>query len=311
MLFRTLVPLAIAVVLAPCSASGQNYLLQSSVVGSGAFNGSSDNYEGRGTVGQPFIGGGTSDNYAGSWGFWYTLSGTVLPSGLFANLTVLLEGPYDGGGLMTADIEPDSIPLMQPFSGSPWNYPGTEEVADGFFTANPAIVDWIYVEVRDTMPQPGSPPMSVAARRAGFLKTDGSIVDTSGADPLGFPSLSPGTYYLVVDHRNHIRVMSASGISDASDTLSYDFTDNLAKAYSEGPDAMKSLSGFFGLFSGDASRDHLVTVSDFAQWLTQTKAAALGYQTGDFNLDNNVLVNDFALWLVNTKAAVAGQVPDP
>ena len=51
------------------------------------------------------------------------------------------------------------------------------------------------------------------ATRAGFLKSDGTIVDTNGTSPLQFAGLGEGNYYVVVRHRNHLAIMSASAIS--------------------------------------------------------------------------------------------------
>jgi hypothetical protein len=299
-----------AFLLVPSLVMGQNYVLQSHVIGSGAVNGSSTNFKAQGTVGQSAIGTGTSTNFKGSWGFWYTLSGGGGASGVFADLNVFLEGPYSGGS-MTAGLAA-SVPTSQPFSGSPWSYPGTESVASGFFASNPTIVDWVFVQARDTTPGPLAPPMNIAASRAGFVKTDGSIVDTNGVDPLHFPSLGSGTYYVVVDHRNHASAMSAAGVATSSSALDYDFTDAMAKAYTLGPAPMRALTGAkFGLFAGDGTTDGQVNASDFNTWLIQTKAVATGYIAGDYNLDAGATALDFNLWLFNTKAVAKSQVPAP
>ena len=303
--------LACVLVLAPAMIMGQGYTLQSFVIGSGAVNGSSTNFKAQGTVGQSAIGTGTSTNFKGSWGFWYTLAGGGTSTGFVADLEVLLEGAYASAGVMNATLG-SSLALSHPFGGPPWNYSGTESVGAGFAAAHPDVVDWIFVQVRDTTPVPTSAPMSVAAERAGFVKTDGSVVDTNGVDPLSFPTLSAGTYYVVVDHRNHIRAMTQNPPASLNDTLTYDFTDSVAKAYTTGPPAMKALAGgFAGLYAGDVNHDQQITVGDFNTWLTQTKASATGYQDADFNIDAQVLASDFNLWLVNTKVSATGQVPNP
>lgn len=300
----------LAFLMSPALVVGQSYQLQSYVIGSGAMNGSSANFQALGTVGQPAIGNGSSANFAGSWGFWHTLSGALGGSGVLANLTVLLEGPYDASGVMLAGLT-SSLPLSHPFGGSPWNYGGSESVSSGFFAANPTIVDWVFVQVRDTVPSPPS-TMTVLAERAGFLKTDGSIVDTNGVDPLSFPTLAAGTYYVMIDHRNHIRVMSSDGLASAGGTISHDFTDNMSKAYAQGGNPMRNLGdGHFAMFTGDADPDHIINTSDFTTWLVETKAVATGYNPGDFDMDAQSLTSDFTMWLVNQKAVVSSQVPPP
>lgn len=311
MKLTSLTLLACVLTLAPAMVVGQTYVLKSHVIASGAVNGSSTNFKAQGTVGQSAIGTGTSTNFKGSWGFWYTLSGGAGTTGFFAQLGVLLEGAHNGAGGMSANLG-SSLPLSHPFSLEPWNYTGTESVASGFAAAHPDVVDWIFVQVRDTTPDPTAPSMSVAAERAGFVKTDGSVVDTNGVDPLRFPTLAAGTYYVVVDHRNHVRAMTQNPPASVNDTLKYDFTDSVAKAYTTGPPRQKALTGgFAGLFAADLNHDQQVTASDFNIWLTKTKASAVGYQDADFNLDGQVLASDFNLWLTNTKAAAAGQVPNP
>jgi hypothetical protein len=310
-MMRRIPPLIVflALLATPALVMGQ-YQLTSYVIGSGAMNGSSDNFQARGTVGQPAIGYGTSDSFEGSWGFWHTLSG-VGGIAVLADLKVFLEGPYAGSDVMNSSVEPDSMPLSQPFNQSPWDYAGSESVASGFFAANPSVIDWVYVQVRDNT-DPTSPPMTVLAERAGFVLQDGSIVDTDGSSPLSIDGLADGTYYIVVDHRNHVEAMSASGIASASSTLTYDFTDALNKAYTEGPDPMADLGdGNFGLFTGDADANGQITANDFNLWLNQTKSIAVGYNSGDFDLNNQVLASDFNAWLANTKAAAASQVPNP
>ncbi len=50
------------------------------------------------------------------------------------------------------------------------------------------------------------------SQRAGLLKSDGTIVDLDGESPLRF-NVPPGDYYIKVEHRNHLSVMSATAIT--------------------------------------------------------------------------------------------------
>ena len=197
--------LACVLTVAPAMVMGQAFVLQSHVIGSGAVNGSSTNFEVQGTVGQAAIGAGTSTNFKGNWGFWYTLSGggAGTNSGFFAQLGVLLEGAYAGAGSMNANLG-SSLALSQPFTGAPWNYPGTESVASGFAAANPDVVDWVFVQVRETTPGPTAPPMSVAAERAGFVKTDGSVVDTNSVYSIKLREGSHSYTLTVTDNKGAI-----------------------------------------------------------------------------------------------------------
>ncbi len=61
------------------------------------------------------------------------------------DLSVFLEGPFNGTD-MNADLAglPD-FPLAQPFNTAPWNYAGTESVLS---VPNADVVDWVLVEMR-------------------------------------------------------------------------------------------------------------------------------------------------------------------
>ena len=92
---------------------------------------------------------------------------------------VFLQGPFipasDPPAMTTALNSGGFIQTSQPYSASPWNYAGTEEVSPSFFTNNPSIADWILVELRTSIaPSPSDP------RRAAFLKSDGNMVGLDG-----------------------------------------------------------------------------------------------------------------------------------
>ncbi|MGA7304245.1 MAG: hypothetical protein WBW88_05200 [Rhodothermales bacterium] len=224
-----------------------------------------------------------------------------------ADLKVMLQGPYQPeSDDMSTGINAD-LPLTQPYDstqydGTVLDYDGTESVA-----SMPAdVVDWCLVQLRTG--DPSSPPMTIVATRAALLVSDGSIVDTDGG-PVTFAGVSPGDYYLVVMHRNHLGVMSASPVALSDASAPYDFTTSASQAF--GLSAMKELEpGVWGLFAADANADGLVTALDFGAWLAGTTAGLTGYQPADFDLDGAVTATDFVLWLANTTAGAASRVPE-
>jgi lysophospholipase L1-like esterase len=115
------------------------------------------------------------------------------------NAKIFLEAAYEDIGTMNTLLNASSqIPGSQPFNKSPWNYAGTEQTDN----IPPNVVDWVLVSLRT-----GTAESAETACRAGFLKTDGSIVDLDGSSPLAFV-VDVGDYYVVVEHRNHLPVMS-------------------------------------------------------------------------------------------------------
>ena len=127
----------------------------------------------------------------------------------------------------------------------------------------------------------------VYGRRAAFLKSDGTIVDTTGSSPVLFNGLSEGNYYIVIRHRNHLAVMSKNSVSLSGSSSLYDFTTAQEQAYGTNP--MKALSGGgFGMIAGDANGDGFISASDKnISWFPQN--GLIGYLSGDFNLDTFVI----------------------
>jgi len=127
-------------------------------------------------------------------------TGSILPIQLEIDINVYLEGPYNNDTMSSAIYS--YIPLAQPFSTSPWNYSGSEEVSE--IPEN--VVDWVLVELRNDM------NVQSETIRAVFLLSSGKIVDTDGYSSLSFTA-SPNDYYIVVKHRNHLPIMSNSAIT--------------------------------------------------------------------------------------------------
>jgi hypothetical protein len=93
---------------------------------------------------------------------------------------------------------------------------------DASISDNNSIVDWAFVEVRD-----GANFNNVVGGKYGLIQRDGDIVSaTDGVSPLYFPCVCPGDYYIVVNHRNHLGVMTASTVTLSNvGVASVDFTD--------------------------------------------------------------------------------------
>jgi hypothetical protein len=214
---------------------------------------------------------------------------TVVDSKIYdivANLKVFLQGPFNTStgtmktGLNTAGL----IPTAQPYSGAPWNYTGTESVTSSFLTSHTTIVDWILLELRT-----GAGSGTLVARRAAFLKSDGTIVDTDGVSTVVFHGQKPGIYYMVVRHRNHLAVMTKSTVTTNNVTSQYDFSTSQAQAYGSAP--MKSMGGTFVMEAGDADASGSIDASDrTTYWSSQNGTS--GYVSADFNLDGKVSAAD-------------------
>jgi len=203
----------------------------------------------------------------------------------------LLEGPYNGGGMMTTTLLAENlIPETHPFKGAPWFYNGNEGVTN--LPAN--ITDWVLIELRNN-----ATPGIVAASRAGFLRNDGVILELDGTPGLYFPGVSNvQNFHIVVRHRNHLAVISSGTVMTNNSVSPYNFTSSAAQV--QGTNQMNPVSGgFFALSAGDFNSDGVVTVFDFNFY--QSEASLINqYLTSDCNLDKTVSVADFNLYMPNS-----------
>ncbi len=142
-----------------------------------------------------------STGYTKMANVWFEAIKSIIPK---VTVKIFLEGNYIGSNLMSTDLNISShIPLSQPFNETPWNYPG-KELAESFTTD---IVDWVLVSLRiDDISS-----SSTISRRAGLLKSDGNRVDLDGVNPLRF-TVDKGSCFVVVEHRNHLPIMSAEKV---------------------------------------------------------------------------------------------------
>ncbi|MFV1980976.1 MAG: sialidase family protein [Rhodothermia bacterium] len=227
--------------------------------------------------------------------------------GVFLTARALLQGGFSAGAMSTVLNDGGLIPVIQPYGAgaylsSPLAYEGTESGV----SVDSAGVDWVLVSLRT-----GTGSASTVATRAALITEDGAITEFDGSRPVSFPGAPKSSLYVVVAHRNHIPIMSATAVDFSSGDGSYDFTTAMNQAYSNAGLPMVDLGGGkFGMFGGDLNHDGQVTAIDFNAWLVATKAAMSGYLDEDFTLDSLVTVPDFNLFLVNTKSVAHSQVPE-
>jgi hypothetical protein len=194
-------------------------------------------------------------------------------------------------------------PPFQPY-GEPY-YDGTLMDYDNPVVVGglgPEIIDWVVLSLRETILA-----ASEVARRVALLREDGQLLNLDASTTVNFPGVAPGSYYVVVCHRNHACAMSDLPVA-FSPNGTWDFVTGAA--YSLGPPPLKHFGGSaYGLFAADANADGLIQALDFNLYLESTLAGLIGYERADFNMDGNVQALDFNLYLTNTLAGSASQVP--
>ena len=236
----------------------------------------------------------------------YVASGAVAQTGVLLAARIMLQGSYLSAqqAMSTALLQSGFLPKQHPFAstafnGTPLKYDAPAEVPESVFADHPDLVDYVLVELRTT-----AEAASIVARRPALLKRTGEVVALDGTGSVAFADVEPGSYYVVVRHRNHLPVMSAAAVDLSSGAASYDFTPGPAKAYGSNPMA-RLADGVYGLYAGDADGNGQIQNSDKNShwWPTIGKA---GYQNGDFNLNGQVQNDDKNLfWWANIGRGVA------
>jgi hypothetical protein len=224
-------------------------------------------------------------------------------TGIDLEMFAFLEGPFNGMNMNTSLTGLSDFPLLQPYSLSPWNYPGTEQV----ITIPAGVVDWILVELRDAPSAVSATAATVIARQAAFLMNDGSIKNLDGTGNQQFDNLTiQHSLFAVIYHRNHLAVMSANPLTEIGGVYSYDFTSPSGQAYNDGQKEITA--GIWGMYAGDANASGLIDITD-KDIVWESQSGRKGYMGGDMDMNtqtDNRDKNDF--WIPNI--GTESQVPE-
>jgi hypothetical protein len=199
------------------------------------------------------------------------------------NLTVFLEGPFSGSVMNTDLYNYGVLSNEQPFNTAPWNYDGLETLN---VQPETPVVDWVLVEFRETDGDASTAtPDKFIDRQAALLLEDGSIVKPDGVNPIQYNGDITENLFVIIYHRNHLAVMSATPLTGLGTVYIYDFTTALSKAYLDG---QKDLGGgYFGMIGGDSDGNGIVAQADKdINWTTD--AGNAGYSGSDLNLDSQI-----------------------
>jgi hypothetical protein len=235
------------------------------------------------------------------------------------NMKVLLQGALLGttNNLMRDDLRQQNfIPLAQPYSsGMNTRFThvaagGTEVTTTGVLAANAgtpdAIVDWVFIEVRDA-----TDPTIVLQTKSALVQRDGDVVDALTGGGLQIDAQA-SSFYVSVKHRNHLGVMTGQALSPVAGALTVDFTTmSAANTYNapgyEGVEMVTLSNGQRALWGGNANLDGKVKYDGGGNDRTAVLANVIshpnntgllfnydfgfGYYVGDINMDGKVKYN--------------------
>lgn len=222
-----------------------------------------------------------------------------------------LQGAYNTQtGLMTDKLLTKGfLPKPQPFDKlvtsfgytvfegvPPFNHFGKEVMSDSVkaMPAGNTPVDWMLLELRDV-----DDPVKRVAAKATLLQRDGDVINAeTGSTNIVFRGIPPGNYYVVLRHRNHIGVMTATRLSLTETATVIDFTQPSYAVYGNNQRYLAGDKAF--LWAGDANNSNSVVGSGPGSdanimlgsllispdnTLVTTHFKMAGYYATDLNLD--------------------------
>jgi len=202
------------------------------------------------------------------------------------NPTIFLQGPIATPtvtGLMNDYLRTNGIiPVSSPYPDGI-----TMETSILNITGNNAIVDWIWIELRDE-----NDKTIIIDSQSALLQRDGDVVGIDGISELSF-SQSSGNYYVAVNHRNHLGILSASAISLSSTSTLLDLSSDPSTVFGDTNAVINMGNGIYALNAGDYDEDGQVLNSDIVAILALSGTS--GYSKADANMDGQILNTDVTL----------------
>lgn len=191
----------------------------------------------------------------------------------------------------------------QPYNREPWYYGGSEGAAFGVKNKTDNnkdypvdAVDWVLVSLREV-----KDVEYATCTRAGILLQDGTIVFMDDDCCVVNPTKE---YYVVLEHRNHLIVMSQNPVPVVDGVIEYDFRDKQSYRALFGYGQKEIADGIYAMYAanGDQYLDGEspvdINVSDLAEWLKENGFHS-SYYFMDFDLNGDANVQDKGLYLNN------------
>ncbi len=243
----------------------------------------------------------------------------IEPDCIDIQIAAWMEGAYNpvvaemttelnvGRGLLPGQTPTSSLvsptPAGQPYSYAPWNYTGTE--GTGWTDADYAsdVVDWVLVHFRTETTR-----STELAKTAALLHKDGTIrFPNRCALPSG---VGVDSVYILVEHRNHIGIMSPQAVEITNSTLTYDFRTADSFRDPTGFGQKQLPTGEWVMFGGDIDQSDIVSYDinglDKAIWSAENGVFD-NYRNSDTNMDGDVSGTDKILWFNNN--GISSRVP--
>jgi hypothetical protein len=217
-------------------------------------------------------------------------------SGVSVSVRVALEGPYvDATQRMSDFLRASSLlPTSDPY-GQGASVAASRLSAQA--NANEDIVDWVLVQLYDTIGTGNGGYGSFVAEQAALLRRDGFIVDPITDLPIVFSGVASDGYHVIVKHRNHLPIGTDVALSLGSSVTVVDFFNGAVAAFNGAVNT--SGSGKTLMISGNTNGDGQIDAIDIFNWSLQNGTFNV-YNNADLDMNGQVdAIDPFGTWVAN------------
>ncbi|AXG72222.1 internalin-A [Kordia sp. SMS9] len=155
-------------------------------------------------------------------------------------------------------------------------------------TGSDAIVDWVFVELRDPLDN-----TIIIESRSALLQRDGDIVGMDAVSPIQFAA-NVGDYFIAIKHRNHLGIMMANAKRLSSVITIIDFA-NAINPITFGINAQTDAgmpANTLGMWAGNVNGDSIVQYQGGTPDTTAILSAALN-DPGNFLNFSTFIINGY------------------
>ncbi len=204
-------------------------------------------------------------------------------------IKVYLQGAFINPNSGEESLMRDDLRIAGGVYGSTSPYSDSASISDAIKmddAGTNSMVDWVCVELRDA-----SDSSIIIAEKTGVLQRDGDIVNTTDnrISPLSF-NVPSNNYYIVIKHRNHLGIMTASATSLSSSLTTLDLSSN-SNLITGGSNALINMGGgIFAIPSGDFDENGQVQNIDTNSVIQLLGVS--GYNKADLDMNGQVQNSD-------------------
>jgi len=139
-----------------------------------------------------------------------------------------------------------------------------------------------------------------------LIDSSNSVININTSATFNFSNIFNGTpYYLIITHRNSIETWSGAAQSFTANSLSYNFTDAVGKAYGNNLKQINASPVRFGIYSGDVNQNGAIDLDDVLSVYNSAASFYSGYVVYDVNGDSIIDLNDIIITYNNSTAFVS------